>query len=197
LSSERSGYDPGVARPYHHGDLRRALIEAAVLAITEDGVASLSLRDIARRVGVSHTAPAHHFGDKTGLLTAIAADGYDRLAAALTEVRDKGGSFLDVGVAYVRFAVGHRAHFDVMFRPDLYRHDDPDVVAAREAAAAVLYGGPRPQGDQLEAGVAAWALVHGLAALWINGNLPPGLGDDPEAVARAVARRLRPPRRQA
>jgi AcrR family transcriptional regulator len=68
------------ARPYHHGDLRRALLEAAVQAIAEVGPAAVSLRDLARRVGVSHAAPAHHFGDKAGLLTAVAADGFRRLA---------------------------------------------------------------------------------------------------------------------
>ena len=142
------------ARPYHHGDLPRALLEAAVEAIEEVGPAALSLRDLARRTGVSHAAPAHHFGDKAGLLTAVAADGFRRLAATLGEAYRATGSFLEVGVAYARFAVTHRG------------------------------------GDELRAAVAAWSLVHGLVTLWLNHNLPPQLGDDPEQLVREVARYL-------
>ena len=126
------------ARPYHHGDLPRVLLDAAVQAILEVGPAAVSLRDLARRTGVSHAAPAHHFGDKAGLLTAVAADGFRRLAATLREVYEATGSFLEVGVAYVGFAVNHRAHFEVMFRPELYRTDDPELVRARGAARALL-----------------------------------------------------------
>jgi AcrR family transcriptional regulator len=184
------------ARPYHHGDLRRALLEAAVEAIDEAGPAAVSLRDLARRTGVSHAAPAHHFGDKAGLLTAVAADGFQRLAATLRETYHATGSFLEVGVAYVRFAVTHRAHFEVMFRPELYRPDDPELVQAREQARALLYppaaeaaNNPDGGGD-VRAGVAAWSLVHGLATLWLNQNLPPQLGDDPEQITREVAHYL-------
>jgi AcrR family transcriptional regulator len=183
------------ARPYHHGDLPRALLEAAVQAIAEVGPAALSLRDLARRAGVSHAAPAHHFGDKAGLLTAVATDGFRRLAASLGETYRATGSFLEVGVAYVRFAVTHRAHFEVMFRPELYRTDDPALVEARDAARSLLYppaaelaGGDGDDG--LGAAVAAWSLVHGLATLWLNRNLPPQLGDDPEQIVREVARHL-------
>jgi len=183
------------ARPYHHGDLPRALLDAAVQAILEVGPAAVSLRDLARRTGVSHAAPAHHFGDKAGLLTAVAADGFRRLAATLREAYQATGSFLEVGVAYVRFAVTHRAHFEVMFRPELYHTDDPELVRARDAARALLYppvaeGANRPDGDDVRAAVAAWSLVHGLATLWLNHNLPPQLGDDPEQITREVARHL-------
>jgi AcrR family transcriptional regulator len=189
------------ARPYHHGDLPRALLEAAVEAIEEVGPAALSLRDLARRAGVSHAAPAHHFGDKAGLLTAVAADGFRRLAATLGEAYRATGSFLEVGVAYARFAVTHRAHFEVMFRPELYRADDPALAQARDAARSLLYP-PAAQaaeaadaadgsgGDELRAAVAAWSLVHGLVTLWLNHNLPPQLGDDPEQLVREVARYL-------
>jgi AcrR family transcriptional regulator len=84
--------------------------------------------------------PAHHFGDKAGLLTAVAAQGYDLLADTLNAAQ-RAGDFLDVGVAYVRFAIEHRAHFEVTFRPDLYHPDDPAVMAARHRAADALYGG--------------------------------------------------------
>ena len=184
------------ARPYHHGDLPRALLEAAVEAIEEVGPAALSLRDLARRAGVSHAAPAHHFGDKAGLLTAVAADGFRRLAATLGEAYRTTGSFLEVGVAYARFAVTHRAHFEVMFRPELYHPDDPELIQARDTARALLYP-PAAQaantpdnGGDVRAGVAAWSLVHGLATLWLNHNLPPQLGDDPEQLTREVAHYL-------
>ena len=184
------------ARPYHHGDLPRALLEAALQAIAEVGPAAVSLRDLARRTGVSHAAPAHHFGDKAGLLTAVAADGFRRLAATLRDTYQATGSFLEVGVAYVGFAVTHRAHFDVMFRPELYHTDAPELVQARDAARALLYppaaeAATRPDGGgDVRAGIAAWSLVHGLATLWLNHNLPPQLGDDPEQITRDVARYL-------
>ncbi len=78
-------------RPYHHGDLRQAVLDAAVAAITEAGPAAVSLRELARRAGVSHAAPAHHFGDKAGLLTALAAEGYDLLADALHTAQKRSG----------------------------------------------------------------------------------------------------------
>lgn len=174
-------------RPYHHGDLRPALLRAAVEAIGQTGPAAMSLREVARRAGVSHSAAAYHFGDKAGLLTAIAAQGYRMLTEELGNARVAGRSFLEVGVAYVRFAVTHRAHFEVMYRPELYRPDDPEVRQARAAAAVLLYGTASPDAGQLAAGAAAWSLVHGLATLWLNGNLPPQLGTDPEEITRLIA----------
>jgi AcrR family transcriptional regulator len=182
------------SRPYHHGDLRRALLDAAVEAIAADGPAAISLRDLARRAGVSHAAPAHHFGDKAGLLTAVAAEGYRLLAGELREAYET-GDFLEAGVAYMRFAVGHPAHFAVMFRPDLHRRDDPDLTAAMDRTRSMLYAQAADQegvaeGGAAEAGIAAWALVHGLATLWLSGNLPASAGDDPERLARAAAGHL-------
>ena len=174
-------------RPYHHGDLRPALLRAAVEAIGQAGPAAMSLREVARRAGVSHAAAAYHFGDKAGLLTAVAAQGYRMLTEELANARDAGRGFLEVGVAYVRFAVSHRAYFEVMYRPELYRPDDPEVLGARAAAAVLLYGTDRPDAGRLAAGAAAWSLVHGLATLWLNGNLPEQLGDDPEEITRLVA----------
>jgi AcrR family transcriptional regulator len=178
----------GTKRPYHHGNLRAVLLEAALAEIAERGPVAVSLRELARRAGVSHAAPAHHFGDKTGLLTAIAADGFERLAAALQAARQTGG-FLQVGLAYIEFAVDHRPYFEVMFRPDLYRRDDPALVTAQTAAARLLYGPARdafPDADALSVGIAGWAFVHGFASLWLGGNLDV-LGDDPIAAARSVA----------
>jgi AcrR family transcriptional regulator len=195
---------PSPARAYHHGDLRRALIKQALDVIESDGLAALSLRDLARQVGVSHAAPVHHFGDKAGLLTAIATQGFLMLADELRRTFARTASFLEVGVAYVRFAVRHRAHFEVMYRPELYRADDSALEAARQRARAVLYGplADRPDVAPAEtryAGLAAWSLVHGLATLLLTGNLPPDVSGDPVALTRSVAGYLfqpRPGRRQ-
>ena len=183
---------------YHHGDLRRALLAAAVGAIDEHGPAGMSLRDVARRAGVSHAASAHHFGDKAGLLTALAAEGYAMLADDLRRAEESTGSFLEVGVAYVRFAITHQAHFEVMYRPEMTRTDDAALVGAKAEAAGALYGAragaARPSGARLTSGIAAWSLVHGLATLWLNQNLPASLGDDPEEITRLVAVHLQPVR---
>lgn len=144
-------------------------------------------------MGVSHAAPTHHFGDKTGLLTAIATEGFGLLASALREAWKRTGSFLEVGVAYVEFATTHRGHFEVMFRPDLYRADDPELAAARAASAAVLYGGAEAttsSAARVEAGVAGWSLMHGFVSLWVNDLLPRRLGDDPAHAARRIGRHL-------
>jgi len=182
------------AGPYHHGDLRQALVDAAVATISDVGPAAMSLREVARRAGVTHPAATYHFGDKAGLLTAVAAQGYRLLTDALSETQRRTADFLEVGVAYVRFAVTHRAYFEVMYRPELYHPADPAVTQARAGAAALLYGSPQPDTRQLSGGVAAWAMVHGIATLWLNGNLPPQLGDDPEQITRIVASHLRNPR---
>ena len=182
----------GRQRPYHHGNLRRALLDEAIAVIGEAGSGAVGLRDLARRVGVSHAAPAHHFGDKRGLLTAVAAEGYRLFASALRDEYERTDSFRELGVAYVRFAVKHRPYFEVLFRPELYRIEDPELTEARKEATAMLYGpvgrlsGGDPSFDTLRAGVAAWSLVHGLATLYLNRALPPELGDDPEQIARAV-----------
>jgi AcrR family transcriptional regulator len=176
-----------VSSSYHHGNLRRAVMDAAVAAIEESGPSGWSLRELARRAGVSHAAPAHHFGDKTGLLTALAAEGFGLLGDALTAAGD---DLLDLGVAYVRFAVRHRAYFEVMFRPELYRLDDPELAAARDRAGELLGGAVRPLSSGPDSVLAAWSIAHGFAGLWLSGALPPEVGTDPEAAARPVLGKL-------
>jgi AcrR family transcriptional regulator len=181
-------------RPYHHGDLRPALLRSAIDTINDRGAVAMTLREVARRAGVSHTAATYHFGDKAGLLTAVAVDGYRLLHEEMVATQRQHRSFLELGVAYVRFALTHRAHFEVMYQPDLYHRDDPALRDAKRATATLLYGTPDADPEQVVAGVAAWSIVHGLATLWLNGNVPPGLGDDPEEVTRLVASHLRRPR---
>ena len=180
-------------RPYHHGDLRRAILGAALDVIASEGPAALSLRDLARRAGVSHAAPAHHFRDRTGLLTAIAAEGFGLLAAALREAAD----LKDVGVRYVRFARERPAHFQVMFAPELLRAEDLELTTARALATDALrtsVSGVRAEDFGIDArltGVAAWSLAHGFATLLLSHNLDGPVGDkDPEEMFRTLATTL-------
>lgn len=169
---------------YHHGDLREAMLEAALAAIARDGVSAVSLRRLAREVGVSHGAPAHHFGDRTGLFTALAARGFElldsRLREAVAEAPDLPKARLSAaGKAYVMFAADNPAYFEVMFRPDLLHRDDPALREAGRRAGEVLRtaiaetrggGGQGGKGFDL-AVLRAWTHAHGLATLWVNGNL--------------------------
>jgi AcrR family transcriptional regulator len=127
---------------YHHGDLPNALRRAAVDVIDERGLGSFSLREVARRAGVSHTAPAHHFGDVRGLLTAVASEGFDALADAMAAAiarHDEPVEQLNaIGVAYVDLARSHPAHCEVMFRHDLIDEDDRALVDCGLHAYAVL-----------------------------------------------------------
>ncbi|WP_168582723.1 TetR/AcrR family transcriptional regulator [Gephyromycinifex aptenodytis] len=177
---------------YHHGNLRRALLDAAVAVIAESGPSSVSLRDLARRVGVSHAAPAHHFGDRPGLLTALAVEGFCLLTTALRQAAPRG--FDEVAVAYVRFARRHRAHYAVMHRLDLAHATDPDLLAARAEASRQLAEGVQSLPHErrrfvtvAEGGYAAWALVHGLASLAAEGAIPAG---DLEELTLRAARQL-------
>lgn len=191
--------------PYHHGDLPAALVAAAARAVAADGPASVSLRALAREVGVSHAAPRHHFGDKRGVLTALAAQGYRRLAGQVSAATASGG-FLEAGVAYVRFAVEQPGHFAVMFRPDLVDESDPELAAALDALSAALEHGAAergaardPEGDEPSSyGRAGWSIAHGLATLVAAGNFTgPGgralTGPELADLARDTLRHLAPP----
>lgn len=164
------------------GDLRRALLDAAAAAIGERGVDAVSLREVARRAGVSHAAPAHHFGDKSGLYTALAAEGFTWLADTLAIASggpDPVDELVALGRAYIRFATDHPAHFEVMFRPTLLRVDDPAFLAAADRAYSALaecvtrchaagWGGTS---NPAELSTLAWAMAHGLGALRAQGAL--------------------------
>ncbi|MGI8456593.1 MAG: TetR/AcrR family transcriptional regulator [Propionibacteriaceae bacterium] len=188
---------------YHHGHLRQAVLERAVEVIGIEGPGSFSLRSLAADLGVSHTAPRHHFGSRKGVLTAVAAEGFRLLAGQLESARITGG-LLEAGVAYVEFARDHPAHFEVMFSPKLYDEQDADLVAARQVTFAQLRGGVesmadlRPSEDTAASIVAAWAIVHGIATLALTGNLddaelaPLIAGGDLLAITRRSAALLYP-----
>jgi AcrR family transcriptional regulator len=179
----RRGTKSQVTRPYHHGRLREVVLESAIEEIEAVGAARLSMREIAKRAGVSHAAPAHHFGDKAGIFTAIATRGYQLLYEAGIKAADGPNAFINAGIAYITFALSHRAYFEVMFRPDLCHADDPELVAARDRSFGVLFGlvehdlGPGRDELALPTSVAAWAIVHGFATLWLSGNLEPRFGE--------------------
>lgn len=162
---------------YHHGDLRAAVVRRALEVIAAEGPDAFTLRSLAIDLGVSHTAPRHHFGDRRGVLTAIATAGFSELGNRLSTVRLSGGTFLDQGVAYVEFALARPAHFQVMFTPTLFDQKDASFLTARSSAFAELRigvdgmrDGPDIEGAAA-AVIAAWALVHGIATLGLTGNL--------------------------
>jgi len=172
-------------RTYHHGDLPAALLEAVDEIVREGDINAVTLREAARRAGVSHAAPAHHFGDKAGLLTAYAAQGFaalrERLLRAGAEAEAVGDPTLAaMGLAYIRFAVEQPGHFAVMFRPELLDEDRPGFREICGGAFAVLVDAvralhsDRDEGDPqtLLAATGAWSIVHGFATLWLEGNLP-------------------------
>lgn len=172
-------------KTFHHGDLRRALLEASLRVLEEEGAAALSLRRVAEEAGVTHSAPYHHFPEKTALLAAIAADGFRLLdeamrAAAAAAPDDPVERLRAAGLAYQRFALSHRGHFAVMFRPELA---DPVQHPAVDAAGTPSYAFLRELCEACRAAgfgagldaeafvLLAWSSVHGAADLWINGPL--------------------------
>ena len=130
--------DPQPPERHHHGDLRRALLEARAEALAEAGPEALSLRDLARRVGVSHSAAAPHFGDKRGLLTALAAEGSVRLgadlAAAVAAHRSPRAGLIASGAAYLAFAERHPGLFRLCFSAAYAEAADPALASARNRA---------------------------------------------------------------
>lgn len=171
---------------YHHGSLREALLDAAESLLLAEGLEAFSLRECARRAGVSHGAPAHHFGDARGLLTAFATVGFERLSQRMQQYADAAGPDLSrrlmaVGQAYVDFALDHPAHFRLMFRSDRLNQDDPALQQAGAAAAQALAWAL--SAALVERGVAtdtlpdrcllAWSSVHGLAMLVLDTDLRP------------------------
>ncbi|MEM7331862.1 MAG: TetR/AcrR family transcriptional regulator [Chloroflexota bacterium] len=173
------------SKTYHHGDLRKALLEAATEMISEDGVDSVTIRALAQRVGVSRTAPYRHFKDKDELLTAVAIEGYERLAATMADVRhdqtlDSVARLSRMGEAYVLFAVENATHYRLMvidssvqsrstpaFREAALtaRQQLVDIIKEGQQEGFVIDAPPQDIGNLL------WSASHGLATLLINGQM--------------------------
>ena len=176
---------------YHHGDLKAVILAKAATLVAERGADGISLRELAREAGVSHAAPAHHFTDRRGLFTALAAQGWRLLAEALADARP---DFSAAALAYVRFALDHPGHYAVMFDRSLVNPDDSDLKAAQDAARTELAHGvgtlkdPRAKTDPQSAALAAWSLVHGFAMLRLNEAID--TDDDPMADVEKIAMML-------
>lgn len=178
---------------YHHGDLRRALLDEAARTIAQQGAEGLTLREVGTRLGVSRTALYRHFSDKSALLAAVAGEGFQRfrddLHSAWLEGEGTRVGFDRMGAAYVRFAVSHPAHYRVMFGD--YRHlcgKDPELQTSAASAFQVLVdaivslqkaGLVRADEPRALAGY-IWAVVHGIAMLAIDGQLGQAAGASDE-----------------
>jgi AcrR family transcriptional regulator len=168
---------PAEARPYHHGDLRRALIDAAQRVLEREGPSALSLRAVAREAGVSPAAPYHHFEDKGALLLAVAKEGFDRLKDALSEAKagaeDPRDQLAAIGVAYVQFAVSNPALYRVMYDcareeeelPENSSYEDSGFCLVKDTLIEAGIADGASAVDLELAAIAAWCAAHGLAEM--------------------------------
>ena len=176
-------------RPYHHGDLRRALLDEALTTIGTEGVDGLTLREIGARVGVSRTALYRHFADKRDLLTAVATEGFRTLRLQLVAAWEEGGRGSDaleaMGDAYIGFAIANAAHYRVMFgsfvdleerEPELAGEAGGAFQALVDALAALQQEGIVRGDDTVRMATFVWSVVHGMATLAIDGQLPEPAG---------------------
>lgn len=186
MKSKTSRSVRAVGRPplREANDFRRALLDAAAEMLARVDIAEFSVRECARRAGVSHGAPAHHFADKTGLLTELAAESFDALGRAIDRRVLKAGAepaarFRAAALAYVEYAVNNRVRFQLMHRADAVDARSPRLRAASEACYRRVYGtasaavgaGPRPLDERSVARYAmVWSAIHGFAVLALDGD---------------------------
>jgi AcrR family transcriptional regulator len=189
---------------YHHGDLKRALTEAALGLVTEKGPKGFTTREVARRAGVSAAAPYRHFSDKAQLLAAVATEGFIQLhetlsAVATTEKADLTRQVLDMGRAYVHWAVTHADYYQVMFGSELDKSDKPELLTAGarafddllDAIVGCQQANLLPVGDPREIAGPTWSLLHGIALLTIGSDFSHvGIRDDPQALAERSLKAL-------
>lgn len=176
-----TGPDRTVATAYHHGDLRRALLDATEKLLESEGVEGFTLREVARRAGVSHGAPAHHFGDVRGLLSEFTAESFAQLSAAMRHRRARASSaafeqLVASGIGYVEYAITNRARFQLMFLSDRLDPSRPSLAEAAADAFSQLVecidrvarevGAPSELDSDKVA--LAWSIVHGFATLLID-----------------------------
>jgi AcrR family transcriptional regulator len=171
-------------KTYHHGDLRQALIEEAIALVAEQGTSNWSLREVARRIGVSHTAPYRHFTDRDALLAAVAERGFQKMSqfllASLVKILTPHSLRLQtIGIAYVQYAIDHPSEYEVMFRYQKNKQQHLTLQEASHQTFAILV-------DEIEAGqkngefrledprqlaLVSWSVVHGLSMLLIDGQI--------------------------
>ncbi|MBR7828319.1 TetR/AcrR family transcriptional regulator [Actinospica sp. MGRD01-02] len=168
---------------YHHGNLRAALLESALEVLTETGVAGFSMREAARRAGVSQSAPKHHFGDTRGLLGALATRAYRQLCERLEGVECSGLDARErvtgLAVEYVAFARDNRALFDLMWRMTQFDYDDPELAEQKHRALRALdrvlrgtdAGSTSDEDPGSVQSYAVWSLVHGYTSLALEGAI--------------------------
>jgi AcrR family transcriptional regulator len=187
---------------YHHGDLKRALTEAALGLVQEKGPKGFTLREVARRAGVSTAAPYRHFADKAQLLAAVATLGFvqlhETLTAAAAETADLHQQVLDMGRVYVRWAATHPDYYQVMFGSELDK-TDPDLRTAGsrafddllDAIVRCQHANLLPAGNPRDIARPAWSLLHGVATLTIGSDLiHVGIREDPQALAARALKAL-------
>jgi AcrR family transcriptional regulator len=171
---------------YHHGDLRQALLDAGMELVTERGLEGFTLREVARRAGVSHAAPYHHFEDRDALVTALALDAFGRFGTAMERAGRRARSgpverIRALGIAYVRFALDEPERFTLMFRAELRSSEEAtpveraglasyqlliDAVTEAQGEGVIAVG----HGPQIVS-LMAWSTVHGLATLLVDGPM--------------------------
>jgi len=187
---------------YHHGDLRRALVEAALALLQEKGPAGVTLREAARRAGVTHAAPYRHFADKEALLAELAEEGFLRLRAEIEQAMMgvPTDALLEVlGVVYVRFARKNPSQFRVMFGAEIgdkrryasvMRADQAVFDLSCDAIAKMQQAGLMAAGNPARLGLVQWSMLHGVAALVVDGQMErAGVRDEQiDEFARRVAR---------
>jgi AcrR family transcriptional regulator len=187
-------------------DLRRAVLDASLALVEEDGIGALSMREVARRAKVTHGAPYHHFADRAAIVAGLAEEGFALLtremsAAVKKEPPGTIARFEACGLAYFRFATRHPAYMTIMFRPELARPaEHPAVDVASAAAMEVLVecvaecqkAGTMAAGDSAQIVLTSWAAMHGLASLWLDGPLcrMHAWKAHPQELARSVTRML-------
>ena len=192
---------------YHHGDLKRALTEAALGLVKEKGPKGFTLREVARRAGVSAAAPYRHFSDKAQLLAAAATQGFvqlhEALNAAAAENTTLTRQMLDMGRAYVRWAVTHPDYYQVMFGAELDKSGKPELLAAGARAFGDLLdvivrcqeANLLPAGDPRDIAGPTWSLLHGIASLTIGSDFSHvGIRENPQTLAERALRALLFPR---
>ena len=173
-------------RSYHHGDLRRALLDAALPLIRKGGPEALTLRAVARAAGVSQAAPYRHFADRRALVAAVAEEGFrglgDAMSGAMAQAMRAGDmrlAFREVGLAYVRFAHAHPAEYRVMFGAEVANNEDLPALRAQsravldgvaQAVAGLQQAGLVGPGDARTMAAALWATLHGLVMLSLDGQ---------------------------